>query len=95
LFDPEHRDIDCPKCLRQKVYFDREIGCYCMFCGHLLSAEEVLVQTDRLSAGTPPTLCSDKKEKAPIIAIKESRSAETRGRHVEQKSEKHKDEKTP
>ena len=95
MFDPEHKEIDCPKCLRQRVYFDREIGCYCMFCGHLLSAEEVLVQTDRLSAGAPPTPRSDKKEKTPIIEIKESRSAKTRGRHVAQESEKHEDEKTP
>ena len=95
MFDPEHKDIDCPKCLRQRVYFDREIGCYCMFCGHLLSVEEMLLQMDKRSAGTPPMLRSDKKEKTPIVEIKGSSSAKTRPRHVEQKSEKHKDKNTP
>ena len=66
-----------------------------MFCGHLLSVEEMLLQMDKRSVGTPPTLRSDKQEKPPIVEIKDSRSAKTRPRHVEQKSEKHKDEKTP
>ena len=43
MFDPEYQDIDCPSCLRRRVYADREIGFYCMSCGHLLSADEALM----------------------------------------------------
>ncbi|UCF17273.1 MAG: hypothetical protein JSW59_07385 [Phycisphaerales bacterium] len=46
------------------------------------------------SAGAPPTPGSDKKGKTPIVEIKESRLDKIRTDHVEQKSERHKDEKT-
>lgn len=65
-----------------------------MFCGHLLSVEEMLVQMGKRSAGAPPTPGSDKKGKTPIVEIKESRLDKIRTDHVEQKSERHKDEKT-
>ncbi len=48
MFEPEYQNMACPKCRRRKVYFDREIGYYCMFCGHEVHAEEIesLVQND-------------------------------------------------
>ena len=48
MFGPEYQNMNCPKCRYRKVYFDREIGYYCMFCGHEVSAEEIeaLVQND-------------------------------------------------
>ena len=41
IFDPEHENITCPKCYSRRVYSDRQKGRYCMFCGHVLSTEEV------------------------------------------------------
>ena len=43
MFDPDYQDLDCPKCLRRRVYADRETGFYCMSCGHLLTAGEALM----------------------------------------------------
>ena len=51
MFEPEHMDADCPKCSRRKVYFDREIGYYCMYCGHELTEDETIILTEQL-AGT-------------------------------------------
>ena len=47
MFGPEYQNMDCPKCRHRKVYFDREIGYYCMFCGHGFGAEqtESLIET--------------------------------------------------
>ena len=43
MFEPEYENITCPKCLTREVYFDCQMGHYCMFCGHQFSAEEVEV----------------------------------------------------
>ncbi len=43
MFEPEYENITCPKCLTREVYFDRQAGHYCMFCGHQFSTEEVEV----------------------------------------------------
>lgn len=41
MFEPDYENITCPKCLTREVYFDRQAGHYCMFCGHQFSTEEV------------------------------------------------------
>jgi hypothetical protein len=66
-----------------------------MFCGHLLSVDEMLVQIGKRKrdAGSWPTPASGKKKKTPIFEIKESRSGKAGTEHVEQKSDKDKDEK--
>ncbi len=94
MFDPEHQDIECPECLRQRVYLDREIGCYCMFCGHLLSVEEMLVQIakSKRKADSPRSPGSGKTAKTPIVEIKKYRSDKTGAEHVEQKSDKQQNE---
>ncbi len=84
MFDPEHKDIDCPKCLQARVYFDREIGCYCMFCGHVLSVDETLLQMEKRAATAPPSRGSDKNGMTPIIEIKASRSRSKKTDQVEQ-----------
>jgi hypothetical protein len=50
MFDPEYQDMDCPKCLRRKLYADREIGLYCMSCGHVLAADEAMVLLSRTAS---------------------------------------------
>ena len=93
MFDPEHKDIDCPKCLRQRVYFDREIGYYCMSCGHVLTIEETLLQRDKRAAISRSATGSDKKERRPIVEIKDLRSRKIAAKHVEQNAEPQNDNK--
>lgn len=93
MFDPEHKDIDCPKCLRQRVYFDREIGWYCMFCGHVLTTEETLLQLDKRAAASLRKSSSDKKPTLPIVEIKSRRSRKAKTDHVEQAPDSQEDKK--
>ncbi len=74
MFDPEHKDIDCPKCLQPKVYFDREIGYYCMLCGYELSTEEALFLIEKAASISKPTQVPGKGTSAPIVEIKERRA---------------------
>jgi DNA-directed RNA polymerase subunit RPC12/RpoP len=71
MFDPEHQDIDCPKCLHRRVYFDREIGYYCMFCGHKFSTKEVIVLLEMMALTSRSIHNSGKSGKRPPPAIKE------------------------
>ena len=41
MFEPEPDNITCPGCHKQRVYFDRQMGHYCMACGRQFSTEEV------------------------------------------------------
>jgi hypothetical protein len=93
LFDPEYKDIDCPNCHQQRVYFDREIGYYCMFCGHLLSNQEIHVQMAKRAAGIKQVPRSEQKKEIPILEIKIPDTEKARTDSVEQNSSKHKDEK--
>jgi len=76
--------MDCPKCLRRRVYADREIGLYCMSCGHVLVADEALMLLSRTASrfGAMPEAHLGPGESA--IEIREIRSA---GRTATQSSE--------
>ena len=54
MFEPKNQDIDCPKCDRREIYFDRGIGFYCMACGRKFSADEAefLAEYERFQAKT-------------------------------------------
>ncbi len=54
MFEPENQDIDCPKCDRREIYYDCEIGFYCMACGRKFSSEEaeLLAECERIHAKT-------------------------------------------
>jgi DNA-directed RNA polymerase subunit RPC12/RpoP len=53
MLEPEYQDITCPECRQREVYFDQEIGYYCMFCGRQFSTEEMQALVEReLSATT-------------------------------------------
>jgi len=64
-----------------------------MFCGHLLTVEEMLAQIakSKRKARSPMTSGSGKEDKTRIVEIRKSRSDKTGTEHIEQKSEKHKD----
>lgn len=88
MFDPEHKDIDCPKCLRRKVYFDRKIGYYCMFCAYELSAEEALFLIEKAAATSRPVLESGRGGRTPILEIKEHRRRHAQTDHITTASDK-------
>ena len=88
MFDPEHKDIDCPKCLRRKVYFDRKIGYYCMLCAYELSAEEALFLIDKTTATSRPASDSDRGVRTPIVEIKEQRRRSAQTDHISPGSDK-------
>jgi hypothetical protein len=72
MFEPEHLDSDCPKCFQRKVYLDREIGYYCMSCGHEFSADEVTILLEKISrAPLPMHTPSVQSKKQPVTVIKE------------------------
>ena len=82
MLDPDHKDIGCPKCLRRKVYFDRAIGYYCMFCGHELSIEESLFLIEKVTSTSESTHISGKGARMPIVEIKERRVRHGRTEHA-------------
>ena len=82
MFDPEHKNIDCPECLRQKVYFDRKIGYYCMFCGYELSAEEALFLIEKMTSTSKPVPDSGKGARMPIVEIKQQRGRPAKRDHI-------------
>jgi len=41
MFEPEYENVTCPKCYNRELYFDRQMGHYCMFCGRQFRPEEV------------------------------------------------------
>ncbi len=54
MFEPKNQDVNCPRCDRREIYFDREIGFYCMICGSQFSSEEaeLLVEHELVHAQT-------------------------------------------
>ena len=88
MFDPEHKDIDCPKCSRRKVYFDRKIGHYCMFCAHELSAEEVLFLIEKTTSTSSPLTDSSRAARAPIVEINGPQRRTAQPDHVSPGSDK-------
>lgn len=66
MFEPEYQNMDCPKCLQRKVYFDRAIGFYCMSCGHELTNEEVLMLVEKATFASQLTPTSGKGGEKPL-----------------------------
>jgi len=82
MFDPEHKNIDCPECLQRKVYFDRKIGYYCMFCGYELSVEEALFLIEKMVSTSKPAPDSGKGVRTPIVEIKGQRGRPAQTKHI-------------
>jgi hypothetical protein len=64
-----------------------------MFCGHVLSAEETLLQMEKRAATPTTTGRSDKKGAIPIVEIKDRRSRSVKADRVEQRPEPEEDKK--
>lgn len=56
MFEPEYQNIACPRCHYREVYFDRETGFYCMFCGREFGIDEMRLLIDTEVLRTPRTL---------------------------------------
>jgi hypothetical protein len=82
MFEPECQNIDCPQCLIGKIYFDREIGFYCMLCGHEFSAIDVMVLIEKTALTSPPERKSGMDHKEPVAEIKELPSRKAKTDHI-------------
>ena len=82
IFEPEYQNVNCPKCLHRRVYFDREIGYYCMSCGHELSAKEIALTLWECSPERQPMRKLGKSAKKPIAEIKELRPRKAKVEHI-------------
>ena len=71
VFDPEYINLDCPQCHLRRIYFDRDIGYYCMSCGHQVSSENILMLLAKDEQTSQPIPAPDKSVIIPPAEIKE------------------------
>lgn len=82
MFEPECQNIDCPECLSGKVYFDREIGYYCMLCGHEFSTDDVEMLIEKIALTSRSMQRPDQSRKTPVVEIKELPPHKGKPKHV-------------
>ena len=71
MFEPECQNIDCPKCLLGKIYFDRRMGYYCMLCGHEFSDVNTDMLIEKIALTSRASLESERNRKKPAVEIME------------------------
>jgi len=71
MFDPKCQNIECPQCFLGKIYFDREIGYYCMYCGDQFSAVDMEILIEKNAVTSHSAQKSDKSHKKPAVEIRE------------------------
>ncbi len=85
MFEPEYLDAACPRCLHRRVYLDRQIGYYCMACGHELSTRETVALIEKIALTWPPANNPDKTSKKSVTEIKELPSRKSKVEIVRKK----------
>ena len=85
MFEPEYLDAACPRCLHRRVYLDRQIGYYCMACGHELSTRETVALIEKIALTSRLAHNSDKTDKKPLTEIKELPSRKSKVEIVRKK----------
>ena len=82
MFDPECQNIDCPQCFLGKIYFDREIGYYCMYCGGQFNDVdmEIIIEKNALMSNSAQKSCGSHKK--PFIEIKELPPHKAKNVHI-------------
>ncbi|MHC4328302.1 MAG: hypothetical protein ACYSWW_09310 [Planctomycetota bacterium] len=90
MFEPEYLDTACPKCLHRRVYLDRQIGYYCMACGHELSTRETIALIEKIVLTWPPSHTSDKTGKKSVTEIKELPPRKPKVKHLSHSTVEHK-----
>ena len=71
MFDPECQNIECPQCHLGKVYFDREIGYYCMYCGGQFNPVDMEILIEKNALTSRSLQKSGDNLKKPALEIKE------------------------
>ena len=71
MFDPECKNIECPQCYLGKVYFDREIGYYCMYCGGQFNVMDMEILIEKNALTSRSTQNSNSSHMKPFVEIKE------------------------
>jgi DNA-directed RNA polymerase subunit RPC12/RpoP len=82
MFEPEYQNIDCPQCLLGKIYFDREMGYYCMLCGQQFSVVDIDVLFEKIVFTTRPAQKSGKGPKKSTVEIKELPPRRAKVEHI-------------
>ena len=82
MFDPECQNIDCPQCLRGKIYFDREMGYYCMLCGHEFGAADVEMLIEKTALTTNPARKSKCGQGKSVVQIRELPAETAETKHI-------------
>ena len=82
MFDPECLNIECPQCLLGKIYFDCQMGYYCMLCGREFSAVETEVLVEKDVSSAHPAKKSETSRKKPAGEIRELPARKAKEEHV-------------
>jgi len=82
MFEPECQNIDCPQCLLGKIYFDREMGFYCMLCGHEFSSVDMEVLIEKIALTSRSEQKSVSSHKKPVVEIKELPPRKAKVEHI-------------
>ena len=82
VFDPDYQEIDCPKCLQKRIYFDCEIGFYCMSCGYEISDEEALFLIEKVTSASKSAPDSGRTARLPIVEVKKKRGRSSQPDHI-------------
>jgi len=82
MFEPECQNIDCPQCLLGKIYFDREMGYYCMLCGHEFSVVDMEMLFEKIALTSRSAQKSESSRKKPAAEIRELPARKAKAKHV-------------
>ena len=82
MFDPECQNIDCPQCFLGKIYFDREMGSYCMLCGHEFSTVDMEVLIEKIALTSRPVQKPESGGKKPAVEIRELPARKAKSKHI-------------
>jgi len=82
MFDPECQNIECPQCFLGKIYFDRQIGYYCMYCGQPFRAAEMEILVKKSALMSRSVHKSDDLHKKPALEIHELPPRKTKVVHT-------------
>jgi len=82
MFEPECQNIDCTQCLLGKIYFDREMGYYCMLCGREFSTVDMEVLIEKIALTAHPAQKSERSRKKPAAEIRELPTRKAKVEHI-------------
>jgi hypothetical protein len=82
MFEPECQNLDCPQCLVGKIYFDRQIGYYCMLCGQEFSTIDIEVLIEKTALTSRPAQKSGKGRKKSTVEIRDLPARKAKAKHV-------------